>query len=110
MSGQLLTLSYGDPGPGAYPIGCRFNKEALAARLRFVGDLYASNRLADVWCKDWADTLGDVAEWYPQLIPNRIIAYLDPPYWSKSLKLYARSFDPAGGYAERARQEPARAT
>jgi DNA adenine methylase len=87
----------------AYPIGCRFNKEALAARLRFVGDLYGSNRLADVWCKDWADTLGDVAEWYPQLIPNRVIAYLDPPYWSKSPKLYARSFDPAGGYVERSK-------
>ena len=84
----------------AYPIDCRFNKEALAARLRFVGDLYATNRLADVWCKDWAETLDDVTEWYPQLIPNRVVAYLDPPYWSKSAKLYARSFDPAGGYAE----------
>lgn len=83
-----------------YKIDCRFNKEALAARLRFVGDLYASNRLADVWCKDWHATLDDVAEWYPQLIPNRVIAYLDPPYWSKSPKLYRKSFDPAGGYTE----------
>jgi DNA adenine methylase len=83
-----------------YKIDCRFNKEGLAARLRFVGDLYASNRLVDVWCKDWKDTLGDVAEWYPQLIPNQVIAYLDPPYWSKSPKLYRRSFDPAGGYSE----------
>lgn len=83
-----------------YKIDCRFNKEALAARLRFVGDLYASNRLVDVWCKDWKDTLDDVAEWYPQLIPNQVIAYLDPPYWSKSPKLYRKSFDPAGGYPE----------
>jgi DNA adenine methylase len=83
-----------------YKIDCRFNKEALAARLRFVGDLYASNRLVDVWCKDWEDTMDDVAEWYPQLIPNQVIAYLDPPYWSKSPKLYRKSFDPAGGYTE----------
>jgi DNA adenine methylase len=83
-----------------YKIDCRFNKEALAARLRFVGDLYASNRLVDVWCKDWQDTLGDVAERYPTLLPNRVIAYLDPPYWSKSPKLYRQSFDPAGGYPE----------
>lgn len=83
-----------------YKIDCRFNKEALAARLRFVGDLYAANRLVDVWCKDWKDTLNDVAEWYPQLIPNQVIAYLDPPYWSKSPKLYRKSFDPAGGYTE----------
>ena len=83
-----------------YKIDCRFNKEGLAARLRFVGDLYRSNRLADVWCKDWRDTLDDVAEWYPQLIPNQVIAYLDPPYWSKSPQLYRKSFDPAGGYAD----------
>ncbi len=83
-----------------YKIDCRFNKEALATRLRFVGDLYASNRLADVWCKDWETTLGDVTEWYKHLIPDRVIAYLDPPYWSKSPKLYRKSFDPSGGYAE----------
>lgn len=83
-----------------YKIDCRFNKEALAARLRYVGDLYKSNRLVDVWCKDWKETLDDVAEWYPQLIPNQVIAYLDPPYWVKSAKLYRQSFDPAGGYAE----------
>lgn len=83
-----------------YKIDCRFNKEALVTRLRFIGDLYASNRLVDVWCKDWQDTLDDVAEWYPQLIPNQVIAYLDPPYWSKSPKLYRKSFDPAGGYTE----------
>jgi DNA adenine methylase len=83
-----------------YKIDCRFNKEALAERLRFVGDLYRSNRLADVWWSDWRDTLDNVAEWYPQLIPNRVIAYLDPPYWSKSPQLYRKSFHPAGGYAE----------
>jgi DNA adenine methylase len=89
-----------------YKIDCRFNKEALAARLRFVGDLYTSNRLADVWCKDWMGTLDDVAEWYPQLIPNQVIAYLDPPYWSKSPKLYRKSFDPAGGYSELSPNRP----
>ena len=38
-------------------------------------------------------------EWYPQLIPNRVLAYLDPPYLGKSSKLYQRSFDAHGGYA-----------
>jgi DNA adenine methylase len=86
---------------GLYKIDCRFNKEALAARLRFIGDLYNSGRLVDVWCKDWHKTLRDVVEWYPQLIPNRVVAYLDPPYWSKSPKLYRKSFDPGGGYSGR---------
>ena len=89
-----------------YKIDCRFNKEALATRLRFISDLYASNRLVDVWCKEWQDTLGDVVERYPTLVPNRVIAYLDPPYWSKSPKLYRKSFDPAGGYAERCASQP----
>lgn len=86
----------------AYKIDCRFNKSALATRLRFVGDLYKANRIVDVWCKGWQVTMQDIVEWYPLLIPDRVIAYLDPPYWNKSAKLYAKSFDPAGGYAARA--------
>ena len=83
-----------------YKIDCRFNKAAIETRLRFIGDLYDANRLVDVWHKDWQVTLQDVAEWYPQLIPNQVIAYLDPPYWDKSSRLYITSFDPAGGYAK----------
>ena len=70
------------------------------ARLRFIGELYRSNRLVDVWCRDWKDTLAGVATWYKALIPDRVIAYLDPPYLDKSAKLYIHSFDPCGGYAE----------
>ena len=84
-----------------YKIDCRFNKEALTARLRLIGDLYASNRLVDVWCKDWKDTLEDVVDRYKSLVPDRIVAYLDPPYWKKSEKLYRQSFDPDGGYVAR---------
>src|SRR5262249_15301281 len=68
---------------------------------------YNSNRLVDVWCKDWHATLADVAEWYPQLLPNRIIAYLDPPYLERSARLYGRSFDTAGGYAAKPGSSPA---
>lgn len=83
----------------AYPLDCRFNRVGLQKRLEYIGDLYRTNRLLDVWCKDWEATLADVAEWYPQLLPDRVIAYLDPPYLEKSAKLYGLSFDPAGGYA-----------
>lgn len=82
-----------------YDIGCRFNVAALAERLRYVGHLYQSRRLIDVWCKDWKQTLADVPEWYAQLIPDHVVAYLDPPYLAKSQKLYQRSFDAHGGYA-----------
>lgn len=83
----------------AYKIDCRFNKEALQVRLRFIGDLYRSNRLVDVWCGDWKRTLEEVPERYPSLIPNKVVAYLDPPYLEKSGKLYRHSFDPWHGSA-----------
>lgn len=81
-----------------YPIGCRWNPEALAERVRYVGHLYDVGRLVDVWRKDWKRTLEDVPERYPQLLPSRVIAYLDPPYIDKSSLLYRTSFDPRGGY------------
>ena len=82
-----------------YAISARFNLEALAERIEFVGQLYDAGRLLDVWCKDWRVTLDDVASAYKALLPSRVVAYLDPPYLEKSEKLYQRSFDPHGGYA-----------
>ncbi|MGV0874954.1 DNA adenine methylase [Mycolicibacterium sp. XJ879] len=81
-----------------YPIGCRWNPHALAERLRLVGHLYESGRLVDVWRKDWKQTLVDVPEYYPQLLPSRVVAYLDPPYVEKSSALYRASFDPSYSY------------
>ena len=81
-----------------YPIGCRWNADAIAERLRYVGHLYKAGRLVDVWRKDWRQTLDDVPEHYPQLLPSRVVAYLDPPYMEKSPVLYRTSFDPRGGY------------
>ncbi|MBN6051040.1 DNA adenine methylase, partial [Nonomuraea sp. RK-328] len=81
-----------------YPIGCRWNPDAIAERLRYIGHLYDVGRLIDVWCKDWRQTLDDVPEHYPQLLPSRVVAYLDPPYVEKSSVLYRTSFDPRGGY------------
>jgi DNA adenine methylase len=99
-------ILHGQAGPiggrrqeSQYGIGCRFNVESLAERLRYIGHLYDSRRLIDVWCKDWKRTLTDVPEWYAQLIPDHVVAYLDPPYMEKSQKLYQRSFDASGGYA-----------
>ncbi|MEU0792430.1 DNA adenine methylase [Amycolatopsis sp. NPDC005961] len=81
-----------------YGIGCRWNPEAIEERLRYVGHLYDTGRLVDVWHKDWKQTLDDVPEYYPQLIPSRVVAYLDPPYIEKASHLYRTSFDPRGGY------------
>ncbi len=93
-------ILHGHAGPiggraqtSAYDIGCRFNLADLAERLKFVGHLYDTKRLVDVWRSDWRSTLRGVASHYKTLLPNRVVAYLDPPYLSKSGKLYPRSFD-----------------
>lgn len=98
-------ILHGQAGPiggrkqeSPYGIGCRWNPEAMAERLRYVGRLYESGRLVDVWRKDWKQTLEDVPTYYKQLIPSRVIAYLDPPYMEKASHLYRSSFDPRGGY------------
>lgn len=81
-----------------YKLDCRFNKPALERRLRLVGDLYRTNRIADVWCKDWVETVASIPEYYPALNPQRVLLYLDPPYLHQSSRLYGKSFDPGGGY------------
>lgn len=103
-------ILHGKAGPiggrkqeSAYRIGCRWNPDAIAERLRYVGHLYDVGRLVDVWRKDWRETLEEVPERYPQLIPSRVVAYLDPPYLEKSSVLYRSSFDPHGGYGAHGR-------
>lgn len=93
-------ILHGQAGPiggraqtSEYHIGCRFNVAALCDRLEYVGHLYDTKRLVDVWRSDWRATLHGVASHYKTLLPDRVVAYLDPPYLSKSGKLYGRSFD-----------------
>jgi DNA adenine methylase len=85
IGGRTQTSEYG--------IGCRFNLDALVQRLEYVGHLYDTGRLVDVWRADWQSTLHGVASHYKTLLPDRVVAYLDPPYLSKSWKLYRRSFE-----------------
>jgi len=61
-------------------IWVRFNKEALERRLRFIGDLYRTKRLVDVWCGDWAATVAGVSEQYLSLQVTDVLMYMDPPY------------------------------
>ena len=44
-----------------FGIGCRFNLDGIVERLEYVGHLYNTGRLVDVWCSDWNDTLHGVA-------------------------------------------------
>ncbi|GLZ04837.1 hypothetical protein Acsp03_23030 [Actinomadura sp. NBRC 104412] len=93
-------ILHGQAGPiggraqtSEYGIGCRFNLNSLTKRLAYIGHLYDTGRIVDVWLSDWKSTLHGVASHYKTLLPDRVVAYLDPPYLSKSGKLYQRSFD-----------------
>jgi DNA adenine methylase len=89
-----------------FSIGCRFNPDSLAERIAYVGHLYDAGRLVDVWCMDWRDTLDNTASVYKTLVPDHVVAYLDPPYLRKSGKLYNTSFDD-GARAPRTVRAPA---
>lgn len=75
-----------------YAIGCRFNKPALAERIRFVGDLYRSGRLVGVWRCEWQETLKLFTEQFPDSDANEVVVYLDPPYVAKADRLYTAAF------------------
>lgn len=73
-------------------IGCRFNLERIVGLIRQVGALYAQGRIADVWQGDWEVTMKQVISGYKRLVPDSVVAYLDPPYVRKAGRLYSMSF------------------
>ncbi|MDI1463302.1 DNA adenine methylase [Catellatospora sp. KI3] len=76
-----------------YAIGCRFNKDALAERIRFVGDLYRSGRLVAAWRGEWQQTLKLFGEQFPEYAASGdVVVYLDPPYVDKADRLYTAEY------------------
>lgn len=76
-----------------YKIDCRFNKKALAARLRAIGELGSTGRIIDVWNSDWRDTLARIKrEYNHRLASDEILVYFDPPYVEKAKFLYPWAF------------------
>lgn len=66
---------------GAYPLGCRFNRENLASRVRYLGAL--SHRVT-VTCREAATCILDTASG---------VIYADPPYRVAGAALYRGSCD-----------------
>ena len=94
-------ILHGSAGPiggraqtSPYPIGCRFDVDSLAARIRWVGHLYSSGRLTDVRESNWRGTLESAQASVDD--SRNLVAYLDPPYVEKSGRLYAVNFSAAG--------------
>jgi DNA adenine methylase len=77
----------------AYKIDCRFGIGGLTRRIRAVGDLADAGRLMDVWNVDWRMSLARARSGFPELSPDEIAVYLDPPYVDKAPELYEWSFN-----------------
>lgn len=75
-------------------ISCRFNPDALAERIRYVGHLYAQGRIVDVLEADWQTTMDAALQILPRLSADNMLAYLDPPYVDKASNLYRKAFGP----------------
>lgn len=70
-------------GTVKYPVGCRFNKDALAASLTQIGKWHDEGRLL-AQRRDYTAALKSVS-------PDDLV-YLDPPYVEKADQLYGLSF------------------
>ncbi|WJK33172.1 DNA adenine methylase [Solwaraspora sp. WMMA2065] len=76
-----------------YKIDCRFNKNALATKLRAIGELADTGRLLDVWHGDWSASIARLKTEFGNLVDkDEVLVYLDPPYVEKAPYLYEWSF------------------
>jgi len=76
---------------GKYTIDCRFNKEKLSSRIMELSTLRA--RVLFVRSQGWKMTLKHVASRsLHRHSPERVLYYLDPPFFAKAPSLYREYF------------------
>ncbi|MGY1987128.1 DNA adenine methylase [Blastococcus sp. SYSU DS0669] len=74
---------------GPNPIDCRFTKPTIIRRLKAVGALAKSGRIAAVRRGSYEKTIAWATARYGR---ENTLVYLDPPFWDKAATLYRRSF------------------
>ncbi|MFJ5608201.1 DNA adenine methylase [Streptomyces sp. NPDC093221] len=72
-----------------YKIDCRFSKDEIILRLRQIGELASTGRIAAVRQTDVRTTVGWVEKNFSE---NERLYYFDPPFWEKGGRLYRKSF------------------
>ncbi len=74
---------------GNYKIGCRFNKEELIERIKFIAIHRKNIHLYNL------DALDLVTRISRQTKSKNVIFYFDPPYFLKGQSLYMNSYEPS---------------
>lgn len=75
-----------------YAIDCRFPKDALADRIRTIGELARTGRIAFVTDTSWESTIEAAKAHAANRKLAHILLYLDPPYVEKASELYHAAF------------------
>jgi DNA adenine methylase len=84
----------------AYKIGCRFNRERLADRIRTLSAL--RHRVAFAKCQSYEATIAQVtAMEVTQRAPETVFWYFDPPFFERADRLYRKTFTKADHLAFR---------
>jgi DNA adenine methylase len=73
---------------GNYNMGCRFNKEELIGRIKFIA---IHKRNIQLYNLDALELINKITK---QTKSKNIIFYFDPPYFLKGQSLYMNSYDP----------------
>lgn len=74
---------------GNYKIDCRFNKEELIERIRFIAIHKKNINLYNLDALDLIKTIQDKTR------SKNVIFYFDPPYYLKGQSLYMNSYEPS---------------
>lgn len=75
-----------------YKIDCRFEKGALARRLRTVNELAEAGRIVGVFEGRWQNAIDHAEDFASNYEKDATVYYLDPPYIEKANRLYERPF------------------
>lgn len=73
---------------GKYKINCRFNRDVLINRIKFIAIHKKNIQLYNLDALELIDKIGSLTK------SNNVIFYFDPPYFLKGQSLYMNSYEP----------------
>ncbi|MBJ7414713.1 MAG: DNA adenine methylase [Niveispirillum sp.] len=90
MNGQAGPIG-GIKQQSEHTISCRFNATALSKRITELSEY--RDRVLHLGCQDWRKTVSAIRRKVRGRARSRLAWYLDPPFFEKADRLYARFFN-----------------